>query len=134
MIREVLPDLLALVIFSVGGALYGLIIIRLIPHSLKKIKGLTLDFLLGLLGGVIFLILTEIYYNTVVTYYTLFCYLVGCVGVLFFFSERKPKPTKNRPRILSRFFNKKMTSNKTKNALKKQNKTPKLKGKASGNT
>ena len=135
MIRTILPDLIALVIFPLGGALYGLIVLSLLSHSIKGIKGYILEFLIGLLGGIIFLALTEVYYNTIVTSYTATCYAIGFIGVLLFFSKRNPKPKGNKKKVLQPLLIK------IKNVLKRkfpsknrQNKTPKLKAKTPGNS
>ena len=87
MIKDILYEAIALVVFFVGGALSSLILLRLSNNGTHTIKKHILDFCLGLLGPLIFLILTEIYYNTEITYYTIICYLVGYLGVLLLFGE-----------------------------------------------
>ena len=87
MIKDILYEAIALVVFFVGGALSSLILMRLSNNGTHTIKKHLLDFCLGLLGPLIFLILTEIYYNTEITYYTIICYLVGYLGVLLLFGE-----------------------------------------------
>ena len=87
MIKNILYEAIALVVFFVGGALSSLILLRLSNNGTHTIKKHILDFCLGLLGPLIFLILTEIYYNTEITYYTIICYLVGYLGVLLLFGE-----------------------------------------------
>lgn len=87
MIKDILYEAIALVVFFVGGALSSLILLRLSNNGASVIKKHILDFCLGLLGPLIFLILTEIYYNTEITYYTIICYLVGYLGVLLLFGE-----------------------------------------------
>ena len=115
MIREVLPDVIALVVFSTGGVLYGLLLLHVVSLSLTGLKSHVIDLGLGIFCGVLFLLLTEVYYATVVTPYTLFCYAVGIGGVLLFFNENKAIK-KGKPK-----------------RLKRQKKTPKLKRKTSGN-
>lgn len=87
MIKDILYEAIAFVVFFVGGALSSLILLRLSNNGTHTIKKHILDFCLGLLGPLIFLILTEIYYNTEITYYTIICYLVGYLGVLLLFGE-----------------------------------------------
>ncbi len=94
MIRYVLEDAIAIFIFTLGGALYGTIILKIGFITHNDVKRKIIDFFLGVLGGVIFILLTEIYYSTVVKAHTLFCYLVGFLGILIYSSERKPKPKK----------------------------------------
>ena len=89
MIKDILYEAIALVVFFVGGALSSLILLRLSTNGTHTIKKHILDFCLGLLGPLIFLILTEIYYNTEITYYTIICYLVGYLGVLLLFGETR---------------------------------------------
>ena len=128
MIREVLPDVVALVIFTIGGATYGLILTGLATHTNHSFKERFLEVCVGLLGGFIFIILTELYYSTLVTPYTLFCYLTGCIGVLILADERKPKPKKIKPSLLSRFFKKSNDDKKKKTKIKPRSKKTKLRG------
>lgn len=122
MIKEILYEAIALVVFFVGGALSSLILLRLTNNNVHTIKKHILDFCIGLLGPLIFLILTEIYYNTEITYYTIICYLVGYIGVLLLFGERKPSsiPRKLQASLSKLFAKLPKPKKKAKNKIKKK--------------
>ncbi len=91
MIREVLPDFLALAVFTTGGGFCALLFLKRGALSTPKPWSLALDFGLGVLVGVAYVLLTEVFFGSVLTPYTAFSFLVGVVGVLAFFKESTPR-------------------------------------------
>lgn len=87
MIREIALDFIALVAFSVGGALSAYPLLFLKPFG-KRVSFI-LDFLLGILPFVTFIILTEVYFESVITHFTPPCFLAGYILTLLLFKERK---------------------------------------------
>lgn len=90
MINQVIYEAVALVVFTIGGAFSGLALLSIISKGIRGIKRYILDFSIGLFGCLVFMLISEIYYQAQVTYYTIFSFVVGYVGVLLFFGE---KPT-----------------------------------------
>ncbi len=87
MIREILYEAVALVVFTLGGTLSGITLLKLIRSNRNEIKYLFIDFLVGISGAICFVLLSEIYYDGVVTYYTISCFAIGYAGILIFFGE-----------------------------------------------
>ena len=125
MIREVVPGAVALVVFSLAGALYALVTLFLSSYSTKGFLRSLSFFFLGLLGGLFFIAVSEIFYAGVVTPYTAFSFAVGFVFALVLQDE----PANKKHTILLR---KKVSLNHPKSRLKRKNKTPKNKAVTSG--
>ncbi len=105
MIREVLPDFLALSVFMTGGGLCAILFLKRSILPLTKQWGLVLDFLLGILVGVTYVLLTEVFFVSVITPYTVLCFIVGFSGIFIFFKEstpRKKKPRKPKKQRLAK--------------------------------
>lgn len=99
MIREVLGDCIALVVFTLGGALSALALLKINVRNNVGIKKHLLDAVLGILSGVVFILLTEVYFEGVIEVYTIISFIIGYTGVILFFSEstrvkKAPKPWK----------------------------------------
>ncbi|MBQ8177728.1 MAG: hypothetical protein IJ033_00910 [Clostridia bacterium] len=133
MIREIIYDAVALVVFTLGGAFAGLSFLKWLSSSEKGIKAHLVDFCFGLLGAVVFLLLSEIYYGGVVTYYTLSCFAIGYVGVLAFYGESKKiaLPTKLKT-AFSKLKIPKQNQRKIKQKKKRENRVSKSRSKIKG--
>ena len=94
MIREVIYDFIALVVFPLGGVLCAFPLLSFSERRgvLKKVK----DLLIGLLPAPVFIILSEVFFESVITYFTIGCFLIGYLFTLLFFSARKEKEPKKK--------------------------------------
>ncbi len=94
MIREVVYDFIALCVFPLGGILCAFPLLSFSEKrgASKKIK----DLLIGLLPAPVFILLSETFFESVITYFTIACFLIGYLFTLFFFSARKEKESKER--------------------------------------
>lgn len=94
MIREVVYDFIALVVFPLGGVLCAFPLLSFSEKrgTSKKVK----DLLIGLLPAPVFILLSEIFFESVITYFTIGCFLIGYLFTLIFFSTRKEKEGKKK--------------------------------------
>lgn len=94
MIREVVYDFIALVVFPLGGVLCAFPLLSFSEKRgmSKKVK----DLLIGLLPAPVFILLSEIFFESVITYFTIGCFLIGYIFTLLFFSTRKEKEGKKK--------------------------------------
>lgn len=94
MIRAVVYDFIALVVFPLGGVLCAFPLLSFSEKrgTSKKVK----DLLIGLLPAPVFIILSEIFFESVITYFTIACFLIGYLFTLLFFSTRKEKERKKK--------------------------------------
>ena len=118
MIREVLPEAVALVVFALSGALYGVITLYALSYDLKGIKKAVFSLLLGLLFGALFIVVSEVFYASVVTPYTVFCYALGYICTLVLEDEKSSKKRNKKPDC-------KHFITKLKPKIKRKKKTPK---------
>lgn len=79
MIREILPELTSAVTYFTGGVIFY-IVYRLcvaLSAKLKPVLRLLPDFIAGLTGGGIFLLITELVAGATVKPYGIICYTAG---------------------------------------------------------
>ena len=99
MIREILLGAIALVVFTLAGALYAIVVLSALGRDLKGLTKAIVSLLLGLLCGVIFIVISEIFYDCVVTPYTAFCYVLGAVSTIVLEDETVGATRKKKSRL-----------------------------------
>ena len=90
MIREVLPQLTALVVYGVGGAIAPTLFTALDRGNTTKWLRYLLGFSVGILWGFIFILITEIAFNSVGSFYGFAVYAVSTA--LFTVAENYERP------------------------------------------
>lgn len=90
MIREVLPQLTALVVYGVGGAIAPTLFTALDRWNTTKSLRYLLGFSVGILWGFIFILITEIAFNSVGSFYGFAVYAVSTA--LFTVAENYERP------------------------------------------
>lgn len=108
MIREILPELTSAVTYFTGGVIFY-IVYRLcvaLSAKLKPVLRLLPDFVAGLTGGGIFLVITEFVAGATVKPYGIICFTAGFLLGSFLSiapsAVAEHKPFKNKPRIVKR--------------------------------
>ena len=118
MIREVVYDFIALIVFTLGGIISSLPLLRI--YEKGNLKFYLLDLVLGILPAPVFIVLTEIFFEGVITHFTIICFIIGYFFTLLFFSTSvTKKKEKVRKKIQSKTIKKSATKKRSKFKINK---------------